>query len=344
MAVKRINFQPPKRWVKGNVVGSGSFGIVNLAMNKCNGELFVVKSAPSGNALQSLENEASILENLNSPHIVRCLGHESSKEANGVKKFNLFMEYMAGGSLSDVSKKFGGILDESVIRLYIKEILQGLAYLHRSGIVHCDLKCKNVLLGSSGNVKLADLGSARKLKSFGGDSSKNSSQSLSGSPLWMAPEILRKEMPDFASDIWSLGCTVIEMATGTPPWADQVFDPMAAIFKIACSEDTPAFPTNFSEEGLDFLRKCLQRDPKSRWTCDQLLNHPFVSNKSSGTCFEEDDDSHSPTSILDVNDWDSESSDGESPDGAEDSARTTRKLQHRQSDFLESDNWIDVRY
>ncbi|XP_068649386.1 mitogen-activated protein kinase kinase kinase 17-like [Aristolochia californica] len=351
MAVKGIKSQPPKQWVKGNVVGSGSFGIVSLAMNKCNGELFVVKSAPSGNAMQCLEKEASILENLNSPHVVRCLGHALSEEANGVKNFNIFMEYMAGGSLSDVSDKFGGILDESVIRLYTREILQGVAYLHRSGIVHSDLKCKNVLLGSSGNVKLADFGSARKLKSPGGDcSNEKSCQTLSGSPLWMAPEVLRKERPDFAADIWSLGCTVIEMASGRPPWADQVFDPMAAIFKIACGKDTPAFPADLSEEGLDFLRKCLQRDPKSRWTCEQLLTHPFVSKKSSGTCFAEDpEDSFSPTSILDVNDWDSEMSDGsESPDGTEFLTRTPfsmppRKLQHRLSDLPESDNWIDVR-
>ncbi|KAG9458809.1 hypothetical protein H6P81_003317 [Aristolochia fimbriata] len=312
-----IKSQPgPKRWVKGNVVGCGSFGTVNLAMNKCNGELFVVKSAPPGNAAESLEMEATILEDLDSPHVVRYLGHDFSEEADGVKTFNLFMEYMAGGSLSDVSKKFGGVLDESVIRLYTREILQGLAYLHRNGIVHCDIKCKNVLLGSS---------------------------------------VLGNQMPpSSASDVWSLGCTLIEMATGRPPWADQVSDPMAAIFKIACGDDTPAFPTNLSPQGLDFLRKCLKRDPKSRWTCEQLLNHPFVSQNSPGstTCSGEQHEHHSysPTSILFVDDWDSESSDGtDSPDGAAGlSARTpfsmfTRKLQRRQSDLVESDNWIDVR-
>ncbi|KAK9167711.1 hypothetical protein Scep_002902 [Stephania cephalantha] len=221
----------PRNWVKGNAVGSGSFGVVNLAMNKFTGELFVVKSAASRDGVQVLENEADILENLNSPHIVQCLGRELSKEANGERRLNLFMEFMAGGSLADVAEKFGGALDESVIRRYTGEILKGLVYLHRNGIVHCDLKCKNVLLGSKGNVKLADFGSAKRLDSLRTENGgKTSWQNVSGTPLWMAPEVLRNEGLDFAADIWSLGCTIIEMATGRPPWED-----LASIPCLQCS-------------------------------------------------------------------------------------------------------------
>ncbi|KAJ6326731.1 hypothetical protein OIU78_013756 [Salix suchowensis] len=91
----------------------------------------------------------------------------------------------------------------------------------------------------------------------------------------MAPEVLRKEGLDFASDIWSLGCTVIEMATGRPPWGYKASDPMAVVLKIAFSSERPKFPAHLSEEGMDFLAKCLERDPESRWTAEELLDHPF---------------------------------------------------------------------
>lgn len=157
------SFQPDE-WVKGKVIGSGSFGTVHLAMNKINGSLFVVKSAESGPGFESLVKEAEILEKLNSPHIIKSMGREISICLNGGKRLNLFIEYMAGGSLDDVADKFGGTLDEKVIRLYTREILLGLNYLHENGIVHSDLKCKNVLLGTFGDVKLADFGCAKRLK------------------------------------------------------------------------------------------------------------------------------------------------------------------------------------
>lgn len=268
----------PGEWVKGKMVGSGSFGSVHLAMNKSTGGLFVVKSAESQAALDSLENEANILGNLSSPQIVKCIGREKLK---GVRKLNLFIEYMAGGSLADIADKFEGVLDERMVRVYTREILKGLVYLHNNGVVHCDLKCKNVLLSSSGNIKLADFGCAKKLNgSMTNSSSTKSSESICGTLLWMAPEVMRKEGVDYAADIWSLGCTVIEMATGKPPkWGDQISDPMAAVYKIARSNETPKFPAGFSKEGLDFLHKCFERNAEKRWTSEKLLQHPFVCDK-----------------------------------------------------------------
>ncbi|XP_042480434.1 mitogen-activated protein kinase kinase kinase 17-like [Macadamia integrifolia] len=342
-------------WVKGNAVGSGSFGVVNLAMNRFTGELFVVKSTSTEAGFKSLENEANILESLNSPYIIRCLGQDFSKEANGERKLNLFLEFMAGGSLSNVVEKFGGSLDETVICSYTKEILHGLAYLHRSGIVHCDIKCKNVLLGSSGNIKLADFGCAKRKNSSKLDKvQKSSLESISGTPLWMAPEVLRNEGLDFASDIWSLGCTIIEMATGRPPWGDLLLNPMAAVFQIACSNETPELPTKFSNEGLDFLAKCLQRDQKMRWTCEELLDHPFISGNRRCSC---EKDACSPTSVLDDGLYEENyaSDESESPHKEELQSRIpffTRsssgryrmaRRQHREIDLQSSENWITVR-
>ncbi|KAK6139532.1 hypothetical protein DH2020_026732 [Rehmannia glutinosa] len=217
----QCSFSQPKEWLKGSVIGSGSFGTVHLAIDTATGSLFVAKSARSEAGIKSLKNEANILESLNSPHIVKCIGKDISFAKNGATKYSLFFEYMAGGSLSDVLQKLGA-LNEKLIRLYTREILRGLKYLHENGIVHSDVKCKNVLLGASGDV-------------------------------------LRNEGLDFAADIWSLGCTVIEMATGWPPWGGDGSNPMAKMLKIAKGNDVPEFPGHFSSEGLDFLSRCLER-------------------------------------------------------------------------------------
>ena len=322
-------------------------------MNKATGALFVVKSTQSKAGLKSLENEAKILQSLNSPHIVRCMGKEFLNEADGGKEFNLFIEYMAGGNLSDMSEKFGGKLDERVVRLYTREILQGLKYLHENGIVHCDLKCKNVLVSPSGDVKLADFGCSKRANDL--KTNGVSSKSVVGTPLWMAPEVLRNEGFDFSADVWSLGCTVIEMATGRPPWDHEVSNPMAMVMKIACGNGTPRFPDEFSEEGIDFLGKCLARNPRKRWNAEELLNHPFVlglhgpsSRKEEGAC--------SPVSILDVGICECGYESDESIDGGEfrvgipfSSTKCCEKRKgipwnHQlQSEFSSSENWVMVR-
>ncbi|KAM7264099.1 hypothetical protein ACFE04_001782 [Oxalis oulophora] len=336
-----------EEWVKGKVVGSGSFGTVHLAMNKATGSLFVVKSADSGAGLRALENEADILSTLNSPYVVECLGRNLTKGPNG--KLNIFLEYMAGGSLSDVTETFGGSLNEEVIQLYTREILMGLKYLQENGIVHCDLKCKNVLLRSSGNVKLADFGCARRMNTAG-KNLVSSENLIGGTPLWMAPEVLRNEEFDFTADIWSLGCTVIEMATGRPPWSGDISNPVAAVMKIACSDEIPEVPAHFSKEGIDFLTKCLERDPKKRWKAWELLEHPFITGNivktSRNKCV------CSPASVLDAgkyeDDSDSSSSDDEFANRNPFSTNRSRTVTRQQpapvdSILLSSEDWITVR-
>lgn len=307
-------------WVKGKMVGCGSFGSVHLAMNKSSGGLFVVKTSDTEVGHDALKNEVNMLNSLNnsSPYIVQCLGTEYDHHQDN--KLHVFMEYMAGGSLADVSNKFGGSLDEDVVRLYTRQILLGLYDLHKHGIVHCDLKCKNVLLASSGNVKLADLGCAKRvIKKNDLNMKMNMNMNMNmnklsscinltngGTPLWMAPEVLLKDddderVVDFAADIWSLGCTVIEMATGRPPWGDNLIstsNPIAAMFKIARGDEVPQFPVHFSHEGFDFLRRCLVRDPNKRPTAHELLNHPFII--STTLTYHKHYSASSPAAVLDV--------------------------------------------
>lgn len=324
------------------MVGSGSFGAVHLAINNATGGLFVVKSAQSEAGLRCLENEAEILENLMSPYIVHCIGREYLSGKGAGNEFNLFLEYVPGGNLSDVMEKLGGKFDEKVIRLYTREILMGLKYIHESGIVHCDLKCKNVLLDTSGRVKLADFGCAKKKNEL-----IPNGFSVAGTPSWMAPEILRRENLDFSADIWSLGCTVIEMATGRPPWGYEITNPMAALMKIACSDETPKFPCGFSKEGIDFLEKCLERNPRKRWKTEELLSHPFVSGVKQ-------EETYSPSSVLDVGVCERGYESDESNDIGDfgniipflstKCFEETRGISWDQSGFLSSsENWVTVR-
>ncbi|KAL5789346.1 hypothetical protein ACOSQ2_004234 [Xanthoceras sorbifolium] len=337
-------------WVKGKVIGSGSFGTVRLAMNKASGSLFVVKSAESDAGIRALEDEANVLRSLNSPYVVRCLGTRLLKRSKGEGTLDVFMEYMAGGSLSDVAEKFGGALDSGVIKLYTREILHGLKYLHENGIAHCDLKCKNVLLGSNGDIKLADFGCSKRLLNdpkISNGESMHSWKSIGGTPLWMAPEVLRNEGLDFASDIWSLGCLVIEMATGRPPWNGlDVSNPMAAVLKIACGNEKPQFPIGFCLEGLDFLEKCLERNPERRWTAEELLNHPYISGKFLTSSWKEC--ACSPSSVLDFRiheeGYDSDDSQDEFPGRNPFSTRLSREKNRMvDNDFESSEDWITVR-
>ena len=237
-------------WVRGAIIGAGAQGTVSLAMNSSNGQLFAVKSAASYSS--ELDNEYEILQPLDSPYIVRCLGRNFSVE-HGVEMHNLLMEYMPGGSLGDLLIKFGGRLNESMIRSYTDAILCGIHYLHRQGIVHCDIKGKNVLVGTNG-VKLADFGSAKR---FAGNEKCQKTLQLRGTPLWMAPEVVKQVEQGPASDIWSLGCTVLEMATGRPPW-NNVSNPVAAIYQIGRTEELPKLPALISAQLQDFLEKCFR--------------------------------------------------------------------------------------
>ncbi|KAJ7516217.1 hypothetical protein O6H91_22G047700 [Diphasiastrum complanatum] len=297
-----------KSWIRGSLLGAGAFGKVNLALNVENGELFAVKSAECSVRADAdylaIQNEKQILQSLNSPSVISCFGSDWSVE-NGKSICNIFLEYMPGGSLADLMKKFGGRLNEQLIRAYTKGILQGLQYIHSQGVVHCDIKGKNILVGSSG-VKLADFGSAKRVGEDG--SSGDCLAVMKGTPLWMAPEVVRQEEQGTGSDIWSLGCTVVEMATGRAPWSSlsNLANHFVALYHIGCTDEVPDVPASLSAQGKDFLQKCFCRDPRQRWTGAQLLQHPFITEVLP---LEAPKTPVSPNSVLESNqdrDWDSQ--------------------------------------
>ncbi|KAH7279726.1 hypothetical protein KP509_37G033200 [Ceratopteris richardii] len=221
---------------------------------------------------------------------------------------------MPGGTIADLMKRSGGKLDETTAAACVRGILEGLSYLHRKSIVHCDIKAKNILLGPAGEIKIADFGSAKRLSS----SQNPEDRRMRGTPLWMAPEVLQGVEQETPSDIWSLGCTVIEMLHGRLPWQDKEGritskDIPPLLMRIACSKEiSPPLKSSLSEQARDFLNRCLARDPSERWTAEQLLQHPFVKIRET-SCWGHDSQP-SPRSAFDfVSDSDSASeSEGES--------------------------------
>ncbi|KAF3774049.1 Mitogen-activated protein kinase kinase kinase [Nymphaea thermarum] len=335
-------------WSRGATVGRGSSATVSLATLHQSGALFAVKSAQLPFAAQ-LRREHSILSSLSSPHIVRCLGADVTREG-GSELYNLFMEYFPRGTLCDEIRRQGGRLPESEISRHAWSVLLGLRYLHGIGIVHRDIKGSNLLVGRDGEVRIGDLGCALRTgvaAEAGG---------LAGTPLFMAPEVARGESQGSAADVWALGCTVVEMATGRPPWAGDVTDPVLALYRIGCTDAVPEMPEDLSEEGRDFLGRCFRRNPSERSTAEELLQHPFV-NKSKSVEVEGKPFSDSPKSILDRDLWDSlgdrstqtgTQSSGSSPvlapaPSAANRIRALLSPAARKPEWSWGENWVPVR-
>ncbi|KAG8365094.1 hypothetical protein BUALT_Bualt18G0068500 [Buddleja alternifolia] len=274
-------------WTRGPTLGRGSSAAVSLAA-ATSGEIFAVKSTDLSSS-SLLQREEILISQLSSPYIIKCLGSDITREENK-PTYNLFMEYIAGGTLSDHIRKHGGSIGEDAIRFYARQILLGLDYIHGEGIVHCDIKGQNILIGDD-NVKIADFGCAKWNDC--GDCA-----AFAGTPAYMAPEVARGEEQGFAADIWALGCTVVEMATGSNPWPEMK-DPASALYRIAFSGDVPEFRGEFSDGAKDFVAKCLMRVSKERWTAAELLKHPFFSSGEEKWS----EIRKSPTSVMEQGFW-----------------------------------------
>ncbi len=166
------------------------------------------------------------------------------------------------------------------MRLYAKQLLSGLDYLHDNKIVHKDIKGANILVNTNGIVKLSDFGCSKIMeKTLTLYLKENKNHGIQGSIPWMAPEVIKQTKYGTKSDVWSFGCTILEMVTGKPPWFGYNFDnSIAAIMKIGLSDEIPAIPEELSANLRDFLVECLQRNPEKRPNVKNLLDHQFIKN------------------------------------------------------------------
>lgn len=286
-------------WIKGELVGRGSFGSVYLALNVTTGEMLAVKqvTVPTGfmnqqnqnndgtddknsEGIDALHKEVETMKDLDHLNIVQYLGFEQKDNI-----YSLFLEYVAGGSIASCMKSYGKF-DESLIKFITRQVLQGLEYLHSNGILHRDLKADNLLLEIDGTCKISDFGISKKSKDI---YVNNAEMSMQGTVFWMAPEVIDNMVEDKKQgysakiDIWSLGCVVLEMFAGKRPWSNEAV--VSAIYKIGKTKLAPPIPEDIkhliSSDAKDFINKCFTIDSEKRPTAKQLLNHPFMSEDSS---------------------------------------------------------------
>ncbi|OWM83403.1 mitogen-activated protein kinase kinase kinase 18-like [Punica granatum] len=281
-------------WTRGQPIGRGSTAVVSTATAHESNEVFAVKSAELARS-EFLVKEQMIMACMNCPQIVSYKGWDISCEGGTTPMYNLWMEYAPHGTVADAVRLRGGSLHEDEIRSYAHQILLGLDYLHSMGIVHCDIKGQNILLTDQG-AKIADFGCAKW--------AEKKAAPAAGTPLFLAPEVARWEQQGFPADVWAVGCTVIEMATGRVAWPD-VTDPVSVLYRIGFSNDVPEIPEIMSKQGKDFLSKCLRRDPLERWTVQELLKHPFFEESVSVSVLKRPGHPYdnSPTSVLHQGIW-----------------------------------------
>ncbi|POS87745.1 Protein kinase-like (PK-like) [Erysiphe pulchra] len=272
------------RWQQGQFVGGGTFGSVYAAINLDSGQLMAVKEIrlqdPSmiPTIAGQIRDEMNVLEVLDHPNVVSYYGIEVHRD-----KVYIFMEFCSGGSLTGLLEH-GRIEDEQVIMVYALQLLEGLAYLHESGIVHRDIKPENILLNHDGVIKFVDFGAAKVIARQGktmiaGDATRaKPDKSMTGTPMYMSPEVIKGEIPGRAGavDIWSLGCVILEMATGRRPWS-SLDNEWAIMYNIA-QGNPPQLPSpdQLSPRGIDFLKKCFIRDPRTRASAPELLQHEWI--------------------------------------------------------------------
>ncbi|KAI3972896.1 hypothetical protein MKX01_019554 [Papaver californicum] len=262
-----------RSWTKGTFLGSGSYGRVYEGFSD-DGFFFAVKEvslldqgSQGKQSILQLEQEIALLSQFEHENIVQYLGTDTAEG-----KLYIFLELVTKGSLAQLYQKYD--LRDSQVSSYTRQILHGLRYLHDQDVIHRDIKCANILVDANGSVKLADFGLAKTTK-------LNDVKSSKGTAFWMAPEVVNRKNTGYGlpADIWSLGCTVLEMLTHQLPYAPLEW--MQATYRIGKGEP-PSVPDNLSEDARSFILKCLQVKPEDRPTAAMLLDHPFVKRSLPG--------------------------------------------------------------
>lgn len=280
-----LNPKPIFKWVRGELIGKGTYGRVYLALNATTGEMIAVKQVeiPKTEAdrddkrqvsvVEALKLESETLKDLDHPNIVQYLGFEQTPDF-----LSIFLEYVPGGSVAGCLRKHGKF-DDQVSRSFTSQILAGLEYLHHNGIIHRDLKADNILVDPSGICKISDFGISKRTEDINENGIHTSMQ---GSVFWMAPEVVQAarkgEQHGYNGkvDIWSLGCVVLEMWAGRRPWQDT--DAIAVIYELITKQKAPPVPPDvkLGPDADDFRAKCFAIKPDERPSASELRLHPYL--------------------------------------------------------------------
>ena len=260
-------------FIQLNKIGEGACGSVYLCKNKETGVYMALKQVDVSfkhkklpEKVKALYQEMENLKKLKHKYIVKYYGvHHDNKSVS------LLMEYVKGGSIFDLIVEKGAVHERDISK-YCLQILEGLSYMHDNNIVHRDLKCANILLDEFNNCKLADFGISKHAEDI---RSMEGCKTDIGTPYWMSPECIQGLSYGWKSDIWSFGCTVLEMLNTKPPYRD--LNNQTAMYKIVHEDLVLYFRPGTSDHCMEFIKQCLHKDPKLRPSAQDLLNFKFIS-------------------------------------------------------------------
>jgi serine/threonine protein kinase len=263
-----------RRFTLGKQIGEGSFGTVFEALND-DGIIVAVKRMNILNKSQEIEDllsEIELMRGMCHKNIVEYLGAIVDTEHCFLF---IFQEWVSRGSVAALLRDTGPFTPP-VVRSYTRQILHGLEYLHSMGIIHRDIKGGNILVHNDGNVKLADFGASIKLNM---DQTQEDSQ-IKGTPYFMAPEVLSQGHYGRKGDIWAVGCTMIQMLSGEPPWKDMNLRSILQLHQIVLhwEKGPPPCKTThiLSKEIQECLQLCFQKNETARPNASELLQCAFL--------------------------------------------------------------------
>lgn len=257
-------------------LGQGGFAVVYKVKHQNTNKIYAMKiiskqyilRAKGESSLEKLKKEIQIQKSLNHPNIVQS-------KISFFDEFNYYiaLEYCPGKTIGEyLRNNVNGYLSETETRKILRDVINGLIYIHNRKIVHKDLKLENFIIGSDGRVKIADFGLAYFIK----DEKDKKNTSICGTPNYMSPETLNKKDSGngYASDVWAIGVSAFIMLTGKPPFAGAYKD--ATYENIKNCQFTFPFNVTISHDAKDFVKSILKLDPTKRPTAHDLLKHPFM--------------------------------------------------------------------
>lgn len=262
--------------IKGEL-GRGGMSIVREGIDKASGQRWAVKDIDKGivDDLAVLHREIDIMKRLAHKNVLQL-----REVFETDTKICLVTELVSGGELFEKIVEIGSYTEPDAANI-VRQVVDGVCYLHRNGVAHRDLKPENLLVGGANEdeIKIADFGLS---KSFGGGPEARLETSC-GTPDYVAPEVLRGEVYNHSVDLWSIGVITYILLCGFPPfWGESQGELFDKILSVRFDFPDPEW-TNVSAEAKDFICHLLVKDPQERFTADQALAHAWVKDARPST-------------------------------------------------------------